>query len=73
MVARVVVAGGGIAGVSAVSALRAGGFAGDLTLVDAGEVPYDRPPLSKDYLAGRTERKTLPCRRRSGSTISVCV
>ncbi|HZN80402.1 MAG TPA: FAD-dependent oxidoreductase, partial [Mycobacterium sp.] len=57
--ARVVVAGGGIAGVSTVSALRAGGFAGDLTLVDAGEFPYDRPPLSKDYLAGRTELKSI--------------
>ena len=59
MVARVVVAGGGIAGVSTVSALRAGGFAGDLTLVDAGEFPYDRPPLSKDYLAGCTELKSI--------------
>ena len=53
--ATVVVVGGGIAGVSTIAALRAGGFDGELTLVDAGDIPYDRPPLSKDYLAGRTE------------------
>jgi 3-phenylpropionate/trans-cinnamate dioxygenase ferredoxin reductase component len=56
---RVVVVGGGIAGVSTVAALRAGGFDGDLTLVDAGEFPYDRPPLSKDYLSGTTELKAI--------------
>ncbi|WP_156094883.1 NAD(P)/FAD-dependent oxidoreductase [Nocardia lijiangensis] len=49
---RVVVVGGGIAGVSTVGALRSGGFDGELTLVDAGEFPYDRPPLSKEYLCG---------------------
>jgi 3-phenylpropionate/trans-cinnamate dioxygenase ferredoxin reductase component len=59
MVASVVVVGGGIAGVSTIAALRAGGFDGDLTLVDAGEFPYDRPPLSKDYLAGSTEIKDI--------------
>src|ERR1700752_2650217 len=59
MVASVVVVGGGIAGVSTVGALRDGGFQGDLTLIDAGEFPYDRPPLSKDYLAGSTEIKDI--------------
>lgn len=49
---RVVVVGGGIAGVSTVGALRSGGFDGELTLVEAGEFPYDRPPLSKKYLCG---------------------
>lgn len=52
MVNRIVVVGGGIAGVSTVAALRSGGFDGDLTLVDAGELPYDRPPLSKEFLKG---------------------
>jgi 3-phenylpropionate/trans-cinnamate dioxygenase ferredoxin reductase component len=56
---RVVVVGGGIAGVSTIAALRSGGFDGDLTLVDAGDFPYDRPPLSKDYLAGKTEIKDI--------------
>ncbi|MEV5987469.1 FAD-dependent oxidoreductase [Streptomyces sp. NPDC052051] len=52
MTDRVVIVGGGIAGVSTAAALRAGGFEGDLSLVDAGEFPYDRPPLSKAFLAG---------------------
>ncbi|MEU6133496.1 FAD-dependent oxidoreductase [Nocardioides sp. NPDC047086] len=47
-----VVVGGGIAGVSTVAELRKGGYAGELVLVSADAVPYDRPPLSKAYLAG---------------------
>ncbi|GLZ12003.1 hypothetical rubredoxin/ferredoxin reductase [Actinomadura sp. NBRC 104425] len=61
-ISRVVVVGGGIAGVSTVAALRAGGFDGDLTLVDTGEFPYDRPPLSKEYLAGRRDLKQIALR-----------
>jgi 3-phenylpropionate/trans-cinnamate dioxygenase ferredoxin reductase subunit len=61
--ATVVVVGGGIAGVSTIAALRAGGFDGELTLVDAGDIPYDRPPLSKDYLAGRTEFNDIALQR----------
>ena len=59
MIGRIVVIGGGIAGVSTVAALRAGGFDGDLTLVDAGEVPYDRPPLSKEFITGVREIKQI--------------
>ena len=58
-VKNIVVVGGGIAGVSTVGALRAGGFDGDVTLVDAGEFPYDRPPLSKEYLCGKSDFKQL--------------
>ncbi|MFI6737833.1 NAD(P)/FAD-dependent oxidoreductase [Nonomuraea sp. NPDC050451] len=56
---KVVIVGGGIAGVSTAAALRAGGFDGDLTLVDAGELPYDRPPLSKDYLTGAKDLERI--------------
>ena len=49
---KVVVVGGGIGGVSTVAALRAGGYGGELVLVDDAERPTDRPPLSKEYLAG---------------------
>jgi len=49
----VVIVGGGVGGISTASALRTGGFLGRITLVDAGEHPYDRPPLSKDYLSGK--------------------
>lgn len=50
---RIVVAGGGLAGLSAAGRLRERGFDGELVVV--GEEPrlaYSRPPLSKQYLAG---------------------
>jgi 3-phenylpropionate/trans-cinnamate dioxygenase ferredoxin reductase component len=50
--ASIVIVGGGVGGVSTAASLRALGFSGTITLVDAGEFPYDRPPLSKAYLAG---------------------
>ena len=53
MVARVVVLGAGHAGVEAAASLRKAGFDGAVTLVGEEEsLPYQRPPLSKDYLAG---------------------
>ncbi|MFE3997837.1 NAD(P)/FAD-dependent oxidoreductase [Nocardioides sp. YIM B13467] len=51
-VSSVLVVGGGIAGVSTVAELRKNGYAGDLTLLTVDPFPYDRPPLSKEYLAG---------------------
>ena len=52
---RVVVVGGGLAGAKSVEALRENGFEGAVTLVAAEpNLPYERPPLSKGYLAGRT-------------------
>ena len=52
---RIVVIGGGVASAAAVAGLRAEGFDGDLTLVTAEDtVPYERPPLSKDFLMGRS-------------------
>jgi 3-phenylpropionate/trans-cinnamate dioxygenase ferredoxin reductase component len=49
---RVVVVGAGLAGVSTCVELRRRGYDGGLVLLDAGPFPHDRPPLSKDYLAG---------------------
>ncbi|WP_158892496.1 NAD(P)/FAD-dependent oxidoreductase [Amycolatopsis anabasis] len=50
----VVVAGTGLAGLRAAQELRAQGFDGRLVLVGAeAHRPYDRPPLSKDFLLGR--------------------
>ncbi|WP_338889221.1 NAD(P)/FAD-dependent oxidoreductase [Rhodococcus sovatensis] len=48
---HIVVIGGSLAGARALEAARRLGFAGRLTLVGAeAHVPYDRPPLSKDFL-----------------------
>jgi 3-phenylpropionate/trans-cinnamate dioxygenase ferredoxin reductase component len=53
MYQQIVIAGGGQAAVQAVDTLRRKGFAGKLTLVgDEPWLPYQRPPLSKKYLAG---------------------
>ncbi|MFK0169616.1 NAD(P)/FAD-dependent oxidoreductase [Streptomyces sp. NPDC090306] len=56
-----IVVGAGLAGLRAVEALRARGFGGALTLVGAEpHPPYDRPPLSKDVLAGAADDTALP-------------
>ena len=48
-----VIAGAGLAGAKAAEALRSEGFEGRIVLVgDEPEAPYERPPLSKDYLRG---------------------
>jgi NADPH-dependent 2,4-dienoyl-CoA reductase/sulfur reductase-like enzyme len=53
---RVVVVGGSLAGLRACETLRAAGYGGTITLVGAEtHQPYDRPPLSKHYLAGMWE------------------
>lgn len=52
---HIAVVGGGVSGVSAAATLRDGGYAGDLTLVEHARLPYDRPPLSKDYLTGERD------------------
>jgi NADPH-dependent 2,4-dienoyl-CoA reductase/sulfur reductase-like enzyme len=52
----VVVVGGGLAGAKTVEALREKGYTGPVTLIGSeSELPYERPPLSKDYLAGKAE------------------
>jgi 3-phenylpropionate/trans-cinnamate dioxygenase ferredoxin reductase subunit len=50
---RAVVVGAGMAGLRTAEALRAQGFAGDVVVVgDEPWAPYNRPPLSKEALAG---------------------
>jgi 3-phenylpropionate/trans-cinnamate dioxygenase ferredoxin reductase subunit len=49
----VVIVGGGLAGAKTAEALRAQGYEGPVTLIGhEDELPYERPPLSKGYLAG---------------------
>jgi len=55
-----VIVGGGMAGAKAAETLRDEGFDGRIVLVGAEPVrPYERPPLSKDYLRGETEREKV--------------
>ena len=57
----VAIVGAGAAGSSAADELRHLGFDGDITLIDGErEAPYDRPNLSKDYLAGSVQEEQLP-------------
>lgn len=54
---RIVVVGGGQAGGKAVLELRRLGFDGAIELIGAEtHIPYERPPLSKSYLAGEPYR-----------------
>ncbi len=56
----VAVVGASLAGLSAARALRAQGFDGELTIVGAEtRRPYDRPPLSKEFLAGDVSEDAL--------------
>ena len=50
-----VVVGAGVAGATAAAKLREDGFDGDVVLIGAEEMaPYERPPLSKEYLRGES-------------------
>jgi len=63
--ARAVVVGASLAGLRAVEELRRLGFDGAVTLIGAeSHLPYDRPPLSKDFLAGETDVAGLALRRQ---------
>ena len=54
------VIGAGPAGFSAAAELRRRGFAGRIQLLDPAGTPYDRPPLSKAYLAGSAGADLAP-------------
>lgn len=57
---HVLVVGAGLAGLRTVENLRRDGYEGRISLVGAEEhLPYDRPPLSKQFLAGAWERTKI--------------
>jgi NADPH-dependent 2,4-dienoyl-CoA reductase/sulfur reductase-like enzyme/nitrite reductase/ring-hydroxylating ferredoxin subunit len=59
----VVIVGAGAAGNAAAEMLRREGYQGTLTMIGGDEsVPYDRPNLSKDYLAGNAPEEWIPLR-----------
>jgi 3-phenylpropionate/trans-cinnamate dioxygenase ferredoxin reductase subunit len=55
-----IIVGGGMAGAIAAQTLREEGFDGKITLVgQEQDAPYERPPLSKDYLQGKADRDSI--------------
>jgi 3-phenylpropionate/trans-cinnamate dioxygenase ferredoxin reductase subunit len=55
-----VIVGAGLAGAKAAETLRAEGFDGPVVMLgEETERPYERPPLSKDYLLGKADRDTI--------------
>ncbi|MEJ2218677.1 MAG: FAD-dependent oxidoreductase [Gemmatimonadota bacterium] len=59
----VVIIGAGAAGAATTEMLRRQGYDGRVVLVDPEETaPYDRPNLSKDYLAGNAPEEWIPLR-----------
>ncbi|MBV1779091.1 FAD-dependent oxidoreductase [Paeniglutamicibacter sp. ABSL32-1] len=58
-----VIIGAGQAGIQVADSLRAGGYTGAVTILnDEAPFPYQRPPLSKDYLAADSPGTVLPLR-----------
>src|SRR5438876_1440014 len=59
----VVIVGAGAGGGAAAEMLRREGYDGPVTLISADDfLPYDRPNLSKDYLAGTAPEEWIPLR-----------
>ena len=59
----IVILGGGAAGNAAAEMLRHEGYSGPVTMLSADDAgPYDRPNLSKDYLAGNAPEEWIPLR-----------
>ena len=63
MIEAIVIIGAGQAAAQAAISLRTGGFEGALTMIGAEPVlPYQRPPLSKTFLAGELAAERLSLR-----------
>jgi 3-phenylpropionate/trans-cinnamate dioxygenase ferredoxin reductase subunit len=57
---KIVIVGAGLAGAKAAETLRAEGFDGEIVLIGAEqERPYERPPLSKEYLRNEAGREKV--------------
>ena len=62
-VEKVLIVGGGAAGLACANRLRKLGYEGAITILSADrDAPYDRPNLSKDYLAGTAPEEWIPLR-----------
>lgn len=59
-VRRILIVGASVAGVQAAESLRTMGFEGDVIVLDAqDELPYNRPPLSKELLTGELDEDDI--------------
>ncbi|WP_010531831.1 NAD(P)/FAD-dependent oxidoreductase [Lentibacillus jeotgali] len=55
-----VITGAGISGVHAAESLRKGGYQGRIVLMDRDrQMPYDRPPLSKEWITGEVDESSV--------------
>src|SRR5690606_34945448 len=60
MSAPIVIVGAGLAGLRTAEELRRAGYEGEVLLLgDEARPPYDRPPLSKQFVRGETDDTTL--------------
>jgi apoptosis-inducing factor 3 len=60
---KIVIIGGGAAGFAAAQMLRRNGYHNSIVMLSSeGALPYDRPNLSKDYLAGTIPLDYVPLR-----------
>ncbi len=69
---HVVIIGAGLGGLRTVESLRAEGFSGRISLVgDEPHEPYDRPPLSKQILAGQWPEERAMLRRGELASLDI--
>lgn len=60
MSTSIIIVGAGLAGLRTAEELRRAGYEGPLVLLgDEARLPYDRPPLSKQFVRGETDDTTL--------------
>jgi NADPH-dependent 2,4-dienoyl-CoA reductase/sulfur reductase-like enzyme len=70
--AKIAVVGGSLAGLRAVEFIRRAKFQGELVLIgDEPQLPYDRPPLSKEILRGEWDEERIALRQKSYEDLSV--
>jgi 3-phenylpropionate/trans-cinnamate dioxygenase ferredoxin reductase component len=60
----IIIVGAGVAGVYAAKGLHKEGYEGRIVLIDKDvEIPYDRPPLSKEWMMGKIGDAPVPLRK----------
>ncbi|MCP5058642.1 MAG: FAD-dependent oxidoreductase [bacterium] len=69
---RIVVVGASLAGFRAIETLRADGYSGELVAIGSEpELPYDRPPLSKQFLKGDWDEEKIALRQQGTEDLQV--